>query len=216
MPLPDHALTIHGGCNCGAIRYKVEIPDRDQRPLNAYHQANTPDAALRFPMIATDHCNDCRRATGSILPFWIATPLAMVSGSFILRNEAESRHKDVPKKIDERLERTPWIPASETFIRDSKYDTYLSFFESSPAHTRSFCSLCGTNLTYAVVPMPQGWPDMLDIVLGTVDREDLEKDLSPERELWHDRGITWIQNFARNGSGGIPRHPLSDINIVKE
>jgi hypothetical protein len=147
----------------------------------------------------------------------MATPLAMVSGSFILRNEAESRRKeDVPKKIDEGAERTPWIPASETFIRDSKYDTYLSFFESSPTRTRSFCSRCGTSLTYAVVPMPEGWPDMLDIVLGTVDREDLEKGLAPEREMWHDRGIPWIQDFARNGSGGIPRHPLADINIVKE
>jgi hypothetical protein len=88
----------------------------------------------------------------------------MVSGSFILRNESESRHKEVvPRKIDEGIERTPWIPASETFIRDSKYDTYLSFFESSLARTRSFCSRSGTNLTYAVVPMPGGWPDMLDV-----------------------------------------------------
>jgi hypothetical protein len=141
----------------------------------------------------------------------------MVSGSFILRNEVESRQKEeVPKKIEEGAERTPWIPASETFIRDSKYNTYLSFFESSPTKTRSFCSRCGTPLTYAVVPMPEGWPDMLDIVLGTVDREDLEKDLAPEREMWQDRGIPWIQNFARIGSGGIPRHPLADINIVKE
>jgi hypothetical protein len=109
----------------------------------------------------------------------------MVSGSFILRNKAESRHKEdiVPKKINKGAKRTPWIPALETFIRNSKYDTYLLFFESSPMHTRSFYSRCGTNLLYAVVSMPKGWPDILDIVLRTIDYNDLEKDLLLEREL---------------------------------
>jgi hypothetical protein len=32
--------------------------------------------------------------------------------------------------------------------------------------------------------MPEGWPDMLDILLGTVDREDLDGlALAPERNV---------------------------------
>jgi hypothetical protein len=50
---------------------------------------------------------------------------------------------------------------------------------------------------------------MLDIVLGTVDREDLEKDLSPERELEHDRGILWIQNFAMRRGMGVVGFPYT-------
>ena len=54
---------------------------------------------------------------------------------------------------------------------------------------------------------------MLDILLGTVDREDLDDGdkMAPERELWCDMGVGWIRRFARTG---IPEHPLSKIDQV--
>ena len=68
-------------------------------------------------------------------------------------------------------------------------------------------------VAYAALPMPDGWPDMLDIVLGTVDREDLERDsLAPERQLWWDRGIHWVQNFSESGAVALPKHPNYKIN----
>lgn len=54
---------------------------------------------------------------------------------------------------------------------------------------------------------------MLDIWLGTVDREVLEKEwMKPERMLWCEKGVTWIREFARNGAGGVPEHPLTKID----
>lgn len=54
---------------------------------------------------------------------------------------------------------------------------------------------------------------MLDIWLGTVDREDLEKDyMSPERMLWCDMGVPWIRKLATSGGGGMPCHPLTKID----
>jgi len=55
--------------------------------------------------------------------------------------------------------------------------------------------------------MPAPWPGLLDIWLGTIDREDLEKDwLAPVRHCWIDVEVPWIGKLATEGSGGIPTH----------
>jgi hypothetical protein len=56
--------------------------------------------------------------------------------------------------------------------------------------------------------MPEGFPDMLDITLGSVDRHHLDSDaLVPERHLWWDYGIDWIRRLATEGYGALPIHP---------
>ena len=66
-----------------------------------------------------------------------------------------------------------------------------------------------------VIPVEWNWPAMLDIWLGTVDREDLENDyMKPERMMWCEKGIPWIRELARNGAGGIPEHPLTKIDKI--
>ena len=56
---------------------------------------------------------------------------------------------------------------------------------------------------------------MLDIWLGTVDREDLEQGyMRPERMMWCEKGVPWIRELARSGAGGIPEHPLTKIDQV--
>jgi len=56
--------------------------------------------------------------------------------------------------------------------------------------------------------MPEGWPDMLDIVLGTIDREDLSSEtMQPERQIWWDYGIDWIKDMSAKGNGSLPIHP---------
>lgn len=58
-------------------------------------------------------------------------------------------------------------------------------------------------------------PRMLDIWLGTVDRDDLEKEwMRPERMLWCEKGIDWIRDMARNGAGGVSEHPGRNIDEV--
>ena len=211
MTLPDTPVTIHGGCNCRAIRYKISLPPVSERPLNPYHDPGTDIGGIRLPMVAIDHCNDCRRATGALIPFWIATHLPTVTASVRSRSGQSG---------DGEEEET-WHPAAEVFDRDSSVskDSFLAFYESSKDRIRSFCGQCGTNLAYrmdkASVPDLQGRPEMLDVLLGTVDREDLEKEwFVPERALWSNFGIDWVRKLVREGAGGTPEHPLWKINEV--
>jgi hypothetical protein len=47
---------------------------------------------------------------------------------------------------------------------------------------------------------PVSRPDMVNILLGTVDREDSEKGcLGPQRELWWDMRIPWVRELVREG-----------------
>ena len=63
--------------------------------------------------------------------------------------------------------------------------------------------------------MPEGWPDMLDILMGTIDREDLENpDLRPERHVWWEKGIEWVKTLFSDGDGGMPKHPLARLTDV--
>ena len=172
MPLPDEALRIEGGCNCNAIRYRVDIPTKDKRPL---HPLAPTEAPVPMPFLALDHCNDCRRATASILPAWVCAPLDMCSVSLVAAAESG--------------------------------DSFLTSYESSHERWRWFCARCGTNVAYTAA-MPAGFPSMLDITLGSVDRRYLDSDaLVPERHLWWDYGIDWIRRLVTKGYGELPIHP---------
>ena len=203
MPLPDNPLTVNGGCSCGAIRYKISIPEICKRPLHPY-SASSADA-VHLPMVAIDHCNDCRRATGALLPFWICAPTAFVTSSLAPRS-------NTPKLSS--TSQGPWHPASEIFVAGAPAasDSFLGRYCSSELRTRYFCNRCGTHLAYNVIPMPEGWPDMLDILLGTVDREDLDgKALQPERHVWWDCGINWVKDLATKGAESLPIHGTSNV-----
>lgn len=213
MPLPPHKLVINGGCNCGAIRYKVSIPEIERRFL---HPSSSSSDPVQLPFIAIDHCNDCRRALGATLPLWLCAPISMITSSVVLRSQA-SLPADASERKDAVSEpRSSWLPAEDVFTPGSvSNDSYLTFFESSENRRRSFCGRCGTNLTYAALPMPEGWPDMLDIVLGTADREDLDsKALQPERQLWWDYGIGWIKDMTVQGFSSLPKHPDYRVNEI--
>ena len=149
MPLPSIAFTIHGGCNCRAMRYTVNIPDLTKRPQNPYRTPGAKlDEDLRVPMVAVDHCNDCRRATGAILPMFLVTAIETVDVSCVSRGGASS----------DRI-----ITAEELFRFESvaEKDVYLTFYKSSEGRTRWFCSRCGTSLAYTVdegvIPAKWGW-----------------------------------------------------------
>jgi rhodanese-related sulfurtransferase len=205
MPLPTTPFTIHGGCNCKAIKYTINVPEFSARLPNPYR---TPGVKLdedhRIPMVAVDHSNDSRRATGAILPMWIVTEISMVSASCASRSNLDIR---ADFTADELFD----------FETVSGRDVFLTVYKSSLQRSRWFCSRCGTSLAYSVDPeaiqVEWGWPKMLDILLGTVDREDLDDGakLAPERQLWCDMGVGWIRWFARNG---IPEHPTTKIDQV--
>ena len=92
-------------------------------------------------------------------------------------------------------ESSNWVPASDVFRPNRNGavvpppDSFLAAYRSSIGVTRTFCKRCGTNLTYSRVPM-QGWPGLLEVLMGTIDRGDLEREeLRPERHLWWEMGI---------------------------
>ena len=206
MPLPETPFVIEGGCNCHAIRYRIQVPEVSARPLNPTSPASE---SIRLPMIAIDHCNDCRAATGSILPTWMCVPAEMMAVSLRPAPPVDPSNPRI-FLIDND---GPWIPALEALKDGSSVarGSTVRWFHSSPKRTRTFCGHCGTNLTYAIWPMVQGYPDIFDTLVGTMDRSCLEKDwMEPERQCWWDKGIEWVQALSFNGSKA-PRHPSSRV-----
>ena len=58
---------------------------------------------------------------------------------------------------------------------------------------------------------------MIDILLGTVDRSDLDSGwLEPERHLWWDYRTDWVQQFASDGAGELVKHPNYNVNEIVE
>jgi hypothetical protein len=205
MPLRKDALTVDGGCNCGAVRYRVAIPALDERPLHPLAPAGAP---VPLPFLVLDHCNDCRRATGSLLPAWLCAPINMCSVSLVSATSATLAPKAAARDGQAEERRDPWVPATSAFVpTDTPTGHFLQSFESSHQRWRWFCTRCGTNIAYTAV-MPEGFPNMLDITLGSVDRRLLETEaLVPERHLWWDYGIDWIRHLATEGYGALPIHP---------
>lgn len=215
MPLPDDALTVDGGCNCGAIRYRVSIPPKADRPFHPLSPEKTP---VTLPFLILDHCNDCRRATGSLLPAWLCAPIDICSVSLVPASLASLARRAAARHGQPEEESGPYISAADVFTSSpASGDHFLANFESSNERWRWFCSRCGTNIAYTDF-MPEGPPVMLDITLGSVDRSHLDTHaLEPERHLWWDYGIDWVHDLATKGYGALPIHPdyrLADTVVL--
>ena len=64
--------------------------------------------------------------------------------------------------------------------------------------------------------MVEGYPDIYDVVLGTLDRGDFEKGwVQPERHVWWECGVGWVQEMVKGGLGG-PRHDTGDVSVCVE
>ncbi|KAH8888963.1 hypothetical protein GQ53DRAFT_748508 [Thozetella sp. PMI_491] len=238
MPLPNEAIAIRGGCNCGAIRYRIAVPEFSKRPL---HFSFPPEAASdpstpRMPFVCTDHCNDCRSATSALLPCWILTPADMMTISCLPMADGTYESDEMtapfgmpklalaPRDAAEDENRPPYEPAREV-LRGAKgtRGTWLRQYASRdmPDHmikrsVRSFCGRCGSHLSYVIDPTPLNMLDTVDVVLGTVDRADLEREwMQPERQLWWELGIPWVQEMVNHLPGD--KHPIYKLDeAVKE
>ena len=201
MPLPDHALTLTGGCNCNAIRYKITIPAFADRPLCPTARVSQN---IRLPIVCTDHCNDCRAATASILTMWIFCPFDMISISCVPRSSAPTEGKLAKTEA--------WRPSSEMIdpSKEAEADNFLRFFKSSAVAARVFCGRCGTPLAFQDWPPGPGQVGTLDLLVGTMDREFFDGEvLAPERHVWWKSGVDWIQKMVLKGAGDIPKHPTN-------
>lgn len=114
-------------------------------------------------------------------------------------------------------QRPPYVPAHGILSGvESTSGTWLRVFCSTNKKVdgwdvdkhiyRSFCGRCGTNIAYLIYPMPFKFRDMIDVVVGTVDRADMEQPwMQPERQLWHNYGVPWIKDVVKDMDG--PIHP---------
>lgn len=210
MPLPVDSFKFSGGCNCRAVRYRADVPHLTERPFHPWSNEN-----VRLPFAVLCHCEDCRRASGALAFAGFCSPIEYIQMSLLPRNSTlpplQTRRAEPKNDDGERM----WVPAMSFFGTSAPpEDSFLSTYQPSIGVTRSFCSRCGTNISYSRYPVPAVWPNMLDILVGTVDREHLEKDaLAPERHLWWNSGISWVHKLYE-GDGGLPRHPITDLTKV--
>lgn len=218
---PVTPFTINGGCNCGAIRYRITVPAHSERIPTPYRTPGADiedDDDLRLPAFIICHCNDCRTGSSGIVLAAILADLYTV----------EARIAAAPDKSDgpAHSESAEWKPASQVFDKPLVLASSgpLAVYESSPLRSRWFCRVCGTPFAYNIDAEHPAysewkWPLMLDIFLGTVDREDLERDwMVPERRLWCEPGVPWIRKLIAGGSNaaGLPSHPGADIGVMWE
>ncbi|ETI24192.1 hypothetical protein G647_03561 [Cladophialophora carrionii CBS 160.54] len=215
MPLPKDPLTLHGGCNCGSIRYRVSVPEHSDRPVAPYHSGEINTEKMedmpRIPFVLLDHCNDCRRATASVLPMCLVTEMKTVEVS-VLSNDALQQ----PPPIDDTArEWQPLASVVDAFEDGSNMvsasNSTLGHYISSPDRHRWFCGRCGTPLAYSVTysAYPEPWkaaaaPCMFDIWLGTLDRDCLEQEwLRPDHAVWCHFAVPWIADLAKTGATRI-------------
>ena len=212
MPLPPDPLTIRGGCNCRAIRYRIDIPPASQRPLHPWS-----DKPVHLPNIVICHCNDCRRATANLALAGLCTPTDMVSVSLLPRSSTLPPLSSVRVELPDDNAARDWVPASTVFAPSiAPPDSFLTIYKSSEAVSRTFCARCGTPLTFSRYPMREPWPEMLDILLGTVDRRDLENSyMAPDRHIRWNTGIEWVRRLF-NGGSVMAKHPLSNLSDTVE
>ena len=227
--LPREALELNGGCYCQAIRYSIKIPPLEDRPAIP-NALDTPIAAghsvkTLFPLIGFDHCTDCRQSSGAIVQCWIICPTEWVKWS-LLPKPTETKlavddeilpsvsKNSVQTKMP-RLELHTAEAVGPTSAREGQPHTYVTGFNSSDPVTRSFCSRCGTNLTYWKHPTtPQSF-NTIDITVGSLDKESINI-TRPERHGWWDSGINWLKWMLRSGDGCLIRHPTGDLRLATE
>ena len=187
---------------CAAVRYTIKVPALDARPLirsalptPVSHTGDT--VPTRLPLIAVDHCSDCRHACGGLVQCWFICQLPWVE--FELRTRGSESVKSYP--CEEVVH-----PTAATIE-----EMYLGHYESAAHTQRCFCSRCGTPVTYHFSQdrSSSGWTlgPIVDIALGTLDDESIGH-VRPERHLWWEHGTEWVKAMMEGGEmGWLIRHP---------
>ena len=178
------ARSLKGGCYCRATTYTISISEK--LPL----LKGTPYHA---PVCSLDHCEDYRKAAGSLFQAWIIVPEAWLQ---ITSGEVNG--------------------ASSITRFESSPDVFRSFCSKCGTH------LFYENLKRKAPLEGEEEPVFLvDITIGSLDEESLnETDLvKPRMNLWCDFGISWVQEMLRDCKGGfgvLRKYPTGNIRHTEE
>ncbi|KAH7416664.1 hypothetical protein BKA64DRAFT_768233 [Cadophora sp. MPI-SDFR-AT-0126] len=218
-PLPAEGLTLHGGCDCSHILYTITIPPLSSRPI-AFTDKDTGEAH-HFPQSFLDHCNRCRRVSGSLIPAWLTVPQDWVTWTLTSLSPSNSVQ--------------PWTCTTRDLVtlhdsdkRGEKSEYSVRNYISSPGIRRSFCGDCGTNLAFVNLERNLGGDGdgrvaTVDVVLGSLERSSLEVEgVWPGRHEYWDSGVEWIRRLVTEGDGvlraggveKVPRHPEGEWDVV--
>lgn len=91
--------------------------------------------------------------------------------------------------------------------------TFITHYKTSPNVTRTFCSRCGTNLTYFMDrPISVPIPPVVDVTVGSLDTESAEY-IRPDRHCWWEEALSWVKQLLLGQGNFLIRHPGGDIGI---
>ena len=226
--LPNEPVTFTGGCHCRAIRYKISVPALENRPQipgipDTIIQDTTEDGKnvkrkvpTACPFVLVDHCGICRHVAGTPLQFWFVTLTRWVGWTL------EPRYAEGKNSSGERIVKPAFNLSStdvcgpDAVTKNIVASTYLSQYSSSPEVTRTFCSRCGTNLSYKSSNFEIDGEPVMDIAVGSFDDESLSR-VQPERHMWWNSGIGWVKDLLRSDGKVCMKHPTgSPFELVKE
>jgi hypothetical protein len=207
---------LYGGCYCSEIRYSIIIPPLAERPVLLPAEKNTKENVdVRPPIFNLDHCNDCRKAGANLVPGWVICPQSWVKWSVRVSKEPLPVPKGCLEGRDVRGGERTDITTEEMVQRPSSLEGIFTFYQSSPEAWRTFCTKCGTNLSFVcLTERGSGAAPTIDVTFGSLDRESLEQPgVRPDRHFWYNRGIEWVQKVITDGDTilgqgrALPRHP---------
>lgn len=200
MSLPDSEFCITGGCNCGAVRYRIDVPELAHRPPRLPDDKNSH----KLPYATMCFCTDCRKASGGTIYHAITAHVDSISLSShigVANNSTSSAAQT------ERAEPKNLLPGRRSFTEGSvEALSSLGVYASSRLCRRYFCTSCGTHLAFrSFDPDDRPLVEVVDILLGTVD--DLDQDWwEPIRFDFLNDCPEWLQEFANRGYPNVKLH----------
>lgn len=217
--LPKESLTLTGGCYCKAIRYTVKVPAwQDRAPVpGALETPISVDEKVetRMPLIDIDHCDTCRHASGAMVQCWLIPPVTWVEWE-LLPKQSPPGSDSGGDKAHQPLHMSTVEAVGPLEENNNPPSTYVARFNCTTRATRTFCSRCGTNLTYVSHKYLNTPRAFVDITIGSLDEESL-KLAKPDRHGWWDFGIDWVKSLMRGKDGGfLIRHQTGDVSRAVE
>jgi hypothetical protein len=210
MPFPTDSFVVHGGCGCTAVRYRMSVPEFDQRARYPYHTPGVDIGDIRLPMSVICHCNGCRRATTSLGAPGMTSNMSVLELSILPDTIKPSYSKPAADG-----DRPPYVPATTILDAEDRATAidglWLTHYEPSPKINRWFCGRCGTHVFAApdkTLERP-GWPRMVNVLTGSVDRDLLANEwFRPQHINCVALGIPWVREYVKVGMKDVPEHPL--------
>jgi hypothetical protein len=131
---------LNASCRCGAVSFQIARPDI----------STNGSASKKYPA-GLDACTSCRKVTGCEITSWAFVPRERIRTSIHGTSKNSESKGDAQRPLD---------------LLDM---SALTYYQTSPAVTRGFCSTCGANVFYYRHRGKTGKEDTIDIAAGLLE-----------------------------------------------